>query len=62
MHATHFLVWAAGSVSAALLLLMAGLRLTSGARLRRRLRKTHSRVVSKAKGPSVQLSVRPPKE
>ncbi len=62
MHATLVLSWVAGGVLLALLVFLTGFRLSSGARLRRRLRRTHSRVVSKAKGPSVQLSVRPPKE
>jgi hypothetical protein len=33
-----------------------------GAKLRRRRRKSHSRVVSKTTRPSVRFSVRPPKE
>ena len=32
------------------------------ARLRRRLRKTHSRIVSKARQPTVKFSVKTPKE
>ena len=32
------------------------------ARLQRRRRKSHSRLISKAHGPSVHLSVKPPKE
>ncbi len=32
------------------------------ARMRRRRRKSHSRIVSKAKRPMVKFSVRPPKE
>ena len=36
--------------------------LSSGARLRRRRRKSHSRLVSKASHPSVKFSVKPPKE
>jgi len=35
---------------------------TPGARLRRRRRKSHSRIVSKTNRPSVRFSVRPPKE
>jgi hypothetical protein len=42
--------------------LVAVSRLAPNARLRRRLRKTHSRIVSKARQPSVQLNVKPPKE
>ena len=32
------------------------------ARLRRRLRRTHSRIVTKSSRPSVKFSVKPPKE
>jgi hypothetical protein len=37
-------------------------RLTPNARLRRRRRKSHSRIVSRARRPAVRLSVRPPKD
>jgi hypothetical protein len=36
--------------------------LSPPARLRRRLKKTHSRIISKAQRPAVKLSVKPPKE
>jgi hypothetical protein len=39
-------------------LLAIGSRLTSSARVRRRLRKTHRRLVSKASRPSVQFNVK----
>ena len=35
---------------------------TRDARLRRRRRKSHSRIISKARQPSVRFSVRPPEE
>lgn len=54
--------WAiAGVVTVAILFVLA-FRLSPRARLRRRLKKTHSRIVSKARRPSVQLSVKTPKE
>jgi len=37
-------------------------QLSSGARLRRRRRKSHSPLVSKARRPTVRFSVRPPKD
>jgi hypothetical protein len=38
------------------------LQLSPDARLRRRRRKSHSRIVSKTNRPSVKFSVKPPKE
>jgi hypothetical protein len=61
MHAAPVFFWIVVGVFFIALLALAGLRLSSGARMRRRLRRVHSRVVSKSKGPSVQLSVKPPK-
>jgi len=37
-------------------------QLSTGARLRRRRRKSHSPLVSKARRPTVRFSVRPPKD
>jgi hypothetical protein len=37
-------------------------RFTTDARLRRRRRKSHSRVISKSRRPMVRFSVKPPKE
>jgi hypothetical protein len=53
--------WLAGVGLAALLAVMA-LRLSRNARIRRRLRKSRSQVVSKTSRPMVKFSVRPPKE
>jgi hypothetical protein len=51
-----------GAIVIALLALMV-MRITSPARLRRRLRKTRDPIVSKARQPSVKFSVKtPPKE
>ena len=61
MHFTHVL-WMAAGVAGVLLLLVALTRLTANARLRRRLKKTRGRIVSKAHEPSVKFSVKPPKE
>jgi hypothetical protein len=44
------------------LLVLAASQLSPEARLRRRRRKSNSRIISKAKGPRVRFSVRPPKE
>ena len=54
------LVFAAGVTSVILVVL--AVRFSSRARLRRRLRKTHGRVVSRARRPSVQLNVKTPEE
>ena len=56
------LTWSLVGVAAVVLLLTLLPRLSAGARLRRRLRKTHSRIVSKSERPSVKFSVKPPKE
>jgi hypothetical protein len=60
-----WLIWTLvgiAAVAAAVLLLMLLPRLSPDARLRRRLRKTHSRIVSKSRQPSVKFSVKSPKE
>jgi hypothetical protein len=61
MHGDGTVWWLLGAVAIAALLIVAA-RLTPSARLRRRLRKTHSRIVSKSERPSVKFSVKPPKE
>jgi len=52
--------WLIGLIGASLLLW--ALIFNPEARLRRRLRKTHSRLVSKTRRPMVRFSVRTPKE
>jgi hypothetical protein len=49
-------------VAAVILLLAIVPRLFPHARLRRRLKKTHSRIITKSQHPSVKFSVKPPKE
>jgi hypothetical protein len=61
MHGDGTVWWVIGA-AAIVVLLVAAARLTPSARLRRRLRKTHSRIVSKSERPSVKFSVKPPKE
>ena len=56
------LIWGVIAVAAVVVLLVILSRLSPNARLRRRLRKTHSRIVSKSREPSVKFSVKPPKE
>jgi hypothetical protein len=56
------LIWGVIAVAAVVLLLVILSRLSPDARLRRRLRKTHSRIVSKSREPSVKFSVKTPKE
>jgi hypothetical protein len=61
MNGASLLVLGLG-VAVAVTLLATYLRLTSGVRMRRRLRRTHDPIVSKARQPSIQLSVKTPKE
>jgi hypothetical protein len=61
MHLTSWICIAVALAGIVLLLLFLP-RLTPTARLRRRLRKTHGRIVSKARGPTVKFSVKTPKE
>jgi hypothetical protein len=56
------LIWGAVGAAALVVFLMAIARFSPSARLRRRLRKTHSRIASKAHEPAVKFSVKPPKE
>jgi hypothetical protein len=56
------LIWPVVAVAAVILLWAAFSRFSPSARLRRRLRRTHSRIISRAQRPSVKLSVKPPKE
>jgi hypothetical protein len=58
----EYLIWLALGLAMGLVLWTSLTRFSPGARLRRRLRKTHSRIVSKARQPSVKFSVKPPKE
>ena len=46
----------------AIAILLALIFLSPPARLRRRLKKNHSRIVSKSDRPTVKFSVKPPKE
>jgi hypothetical protein len=64
MH-SNWLFWSVVGIAAVIgvvLLLILLPRLSPDARLRRRLRKTHSRIVSKTQRPSVKFSVKTPKE
>ena len=57
--------WLIAGLIALLALCFGGLlfsQLSSGARLRRRRRKSHTPLVSKARRPTVRFSVRPPKD
>ncbi len=58
MHDYGFVWWLVGL--AGVMLLAFGLLFNPEARMRRRLRKTHSRIVSKTRRPMVRFSVRPP--
>jgi hypothetical protein len=58
----HDWVWIVIGVAALGLVVASVMLLSSDARLRRRRRKSHSRLISKASRPSVKFSVRPPKE
>jgi cytochrome c biogenesis protein CcdA len=60
MHDVWYVFGAAGVVVAAFLFWNFALK--PEARLRRRLRKTHSRIVSKARRPTVRFSVRLPRK
>jgi hypothetical protein len=59
MRADYF-VWGVTGVLAAMIL--GGLLLSPNARLRRRLKKTHSRIKSTGRQPTVKFSVKTPKE
>ncbi len=56
-----FVWWILGLVAVAVLVPLVSV-LTRDARLRRRRRKSHSRIISKSRQPSVRFSVRPPEE
>jgi hypothetical protein len=61
LHLDWLIWWFIGLLGAGL----AGLllfQLSSNSRLRRRRRKSHSRIVSKSRQPTVRFSVNPPKE
>ena len=61
MHGEN-LIWGVVGVMAVIVLFVSIARLSPSARLRRRLKKTHSRFTSKAHEPSVKFSVKPPKD
>jgi hypothetical protein len=61
MAQVHGVAWTI-LVGVALLMVVGMVRFSPAARLRRRLRKTHNRIVSKGHQPSVRLSVKVPKE
>ena len=58
----EYLFWLALGLAIVLLIVTGFFRFSPSARLRRRLRKTHSRIVSKSRQPSVKFSVKTPKE
>jgi hypothetical protein len=53
--------WVIGLIAIGLIVLVAS-QFSQDARLRRRRRRNNTRIITKAKGPSVRFSVRPPKE
>jgi hypothetical protein len=61
MHGDRLILGAAGVVVVILFLVIVS-RLSRNARIRRRLKKTHSRIVTKSERPTVKFSVKPPKE
>jgi len=62
MMRSEWLVWLVIGMAAAGLVIAVSFLLSGEARLRRRRRKSHSRVISKTNRPSVRFSVKPPKE
>jgi hypothetical protein len=56
------LILGAAGVVVVILFLVIVTQLSPNARLRRRLKKTHSRIVTKSERPTVKFSVKPPKE
>jgi hypothetical protein len=58
----QWVIWLLGGLLCAAAMAALGVRWGPNARLRRRRRKSHSQVISKANRPSVKFSVRPPKE
>ena len=56
------LVWGIAGVLVAFFALTLFFKVYPQARLRRRLRKTRNRIVSKTRGPNIKFSVKPPKE
>jgi hypothetical protein len=54
--------WGVLGIIAILLALAVSFLLTPNARLRRRLRKTRGRIVSRSQQPAIKLSVKPPKK
>ena len=61
MHSEWLAWWSIGVIAVGALAAVA-FQMSRPARLRRRRRKSHSRLVSKSKQPTVKFSVRPPKE
>jgi len=57
-----WLIWAVLALIALGILGGFGIQLSNDARLRRRRRKSHSRIISKSRRPMVRFSARPPKE
>jgi len=55
-------IWFAIGLIALIALLVLAFNVSSEARLRRRRRRSHSRIVSSARQPTVKFSVKPPKE
>ena len=58
----EYLIWLTVGLAVVFLVAASLSRFSPGARLRRRLRKTHSRIVSKSRQPSVKFSVKPPRK
>jgi len=56
------MIWFAIGLIAAAALVVLAFNLSSEARLRRRRRKSHTRIISTARQPTVKFSVKPPKE
>jgi len=55
-------IWFALGLIALTAIIVLGFNITSEARLRRRRRKSHSRIISSARQPTVKFSVKPPKD
>lgn len=60
MSRADFVAW--GIVGVMAFVVLVRLVFSPNARLRRRLKKTHGRIISKSRLPAVRLSVKPPKK
>jgi hypothetical protein len=58
----EYLIWGWMMIAVAGIVVLVATRLSSNARMRRRIRKTRGRIVSKARQPAVKFSVKTPPE